>query len=82
MTRRILMTALAVGPDGVLRPGTAVDVPEAQAAELIAGGYAQDLAQPAGDQPQAPEAATEQAEESAAAPAAEAATAEPAEQRG
>lgn len=74
MTRRILMTALAAGPDGVLRPGTAVDVPEAQAAELIAGGYAQDLAQP--------EAATEQAEESAAAPAAEAATAEPAERRG
>jgi hypothetical protein len=41
-----MMTALAAGPDGVLRPGTAVDVPDGQAAELIAGGYAEDLGQP------------------------------------
>lgn len=71
-----MMKALAAGPDGVLRPGTAVDVPNEQAAELIAGGYAEDLAQPSGEQP---EAATEQPEEAADAPAAEVATAGPAE---
>ena len=67
--RRILMTALAAGPDGVLRPGTAVDVPEAQAAALISGGYAEDLAQPSA------EAATAPAEETAAEAGAESATA-------
>jgi hypothetical protein len=74
VTRRILMTALAAGPDGVLRPGTAVDVPDAQAAELIAGGYAEDLAQP--------EAATEQPEETGTAGPGETGTAGPQEVRG
>lgn len=74
MTRRIMMTALAAGPEGVLRPGTAVDVPDAQAAELIAGGYAQDLGQP--------EMATEAPEEISDAPAGELATEAPAEARG
>lgn len=74
MTRRVLMRSLAAGPDGVLLPGAAVDLPDAQAAELIAGGYADDLAQP--------EAATDAAEESAEAGATEAATADPVETRG
>lgn len=84
MTRRILMKALAAGPDGVLQPGTAVDVPDAQAAELIAGGYAEDLAQPESNGPEGNglETAAEQPEEGATVPAGEDATAGPGETRG
>jgi hypothetical protein len=66
-----MMTALAAGPDGVLRPGTAVDVPDAQAADLIAGGYAIDIPTPE------PETATEAAAETAAAAASESTTVGP-----
>jgi hypothetical protein len=72
-----MMTALAAGPEGVLRPGTAVDVPDAQAAELIAGGYAEDLAQP-----EAAETATAGPDETGAADPGETATAGPDEARG
>ena len=38
---RVRMVTRYAGPDGVWQPGAVVDLPEGQAMELVAGGYAE-----------------------------------------
>jgi hypothetical protein len=37
---KVTMQTIMAGPKGVARPGTVIDVPQAQAEELIAGRFA------------------------------------------
>lgn len=80
-----MMRTLAAGPQGVLAAGAAVDLPDDQAEQLIAGGYATDLAQPAADpansEPKLAETAMAGPDGNTAAPGTEATTEPAGEQR-
>lgn len=73
---RVRMRTTRAGPEGVVHTGAVIDVPEAEAAELLALGFAD---QEGIGGAEAVEAATAPPANTAAAPAVDTATAPPAE---